>query len=46
MYFFAGDYLFGVSKGNINPLKHQTHKMVRHTQIIRRQIANELLECI
>ena len=26
--------------------QHQTHKMVKHTQTIRRQIADELFECV
>ena len=26
--------------------KHQFHKMVKHTQTIRRQFADELLECV
>ena len=26
--------------------KRQYHKMVKHTQTIRRQIADELLECV
>ena len=33
-------------KIDINPLKYQPHKMVKHTQTIRRQIANELFECV
>ena len=28
------------------PFKRQSHKMVKHTQIIRLQIANELFECV
>ena len=28
------------------PFKRQSHKMVRHTQTIRRQIADELFECV
>ena len=28
------------------PFKPQSHKMVKHTQTIRRQIANELFECV
>ena len=28
------------------PFKRQSHKMVKHTQTIRRQIANELFECV
>ena len=27
-------------------LKRQFHKMVKHTQTIRRQIADELFECV
>ena len=26
--------------------KHQSHKMVKHTQTIRRQFADELFECV
>ena len=29
----------------LRPFKRQYHKMVSHTQIIRRQIADQLLEC-
>ena len=28
------------------PFKHQFHKMVKHTQTIRRQFADELFECV
>ena len=28
------------------PFKHQFHKMDKHTQKIRRQIAEELFECV
>ena len=28
------------------PFKRQFHKMVKHTQTIRRQIAGELFECV
>ena len=28
------------------PFQHQPHKVVKHTQTIRRQIANELFECV
>ena len=28
------------------PFKRQSHKMVKHTQTVRRQIADELFECI
>ena len=28
------------------PFKRQSHKMVKHTQTIRRQFADELLECV
>ena len=28
------------------PFKRQSHKMVKHTQTIRRQIADELFECV
>ena len=28
------------------PFKRQPHKMVKHTQTIRHQIADELLECV
>ena len=27
---------------NLNPFKHQFHKIIKHTQTIRRQIADEL----
>ena len=27
-------------------LEHQPHKMIKHTQTIRRQFADELFECI
>ena len=29
-----------------SPFKLQTHKMVKHTQTIRRQIVDELFECV
>ena len=28
------------------PFKRQSHKIVKHTQTIRRQIADELFECV
>ena len=28
------------------PFKRQPHKMVKHTQTIRRQFADELFECV
>ena len=28
------------------PFKHQTHKMVKYSETIRRQIAEELFECV
>ena len=28
------------------PFKRQSHKMAKHTQIIRRQIADELFDCV
>ena len=28
------------------PFKRQSHKMVKHTQTIRRQIADKLFECV
>ena len=31
---------------SVQPLKPKTHKMVKHTQTIRRQFADELLECV
>ena len=31
---------------SFNPLKGQPHKMVKHTQTIRRQIDDELFECV
>ena len=34
------------SKVNTSPFKRQIHKMVKHTQTIRRQIADELFECV
>ena len=30
----------------VNDLKRQSHKMAKHTQTIRRQIAGELFECV
>ena len=30
----------------IYPFKRQFYKMVKHTQTIRRQIADELFECV
>ena len=30
----------------VYPFKHQFHKMVKHTQTISRQIADELFECV
>ena len=29
-----------------SPFKRQTYKMVKHTQTIGREIANELFECV
>ena len=29
-----------------NFFKHQSHKMVKHTQTVRRQFADELFECV
>ena len=31
---------------NFNPLSNNFTKMVKHTQTIRRQIADELFECV
>ena len=31
---------------NFKPFKRQYHKMVKHTQAIRRQIADKLFECV
>ena len=28
------------------PFKHQYHKMVKHTQTIRRQFADEFFDCV
>ena len=28
------------------PFKRQSHKMVKHTQTIRRRIADELFDCV
>ena len=28
------------------PIKHEPHKMVKHTQAIRRKIPDELFECV
>ena len=30
----------------VMPLKRQLHQMVKHTQTIRRQITDELFECV
>ena len=30
----------------IYPLKHQPHKMVKHTQTIRRKFTDELFDCV
>ena len=30
----------------LQPFKRQSHKMIKHTQTIRRQIADELFECV
>ena len=35
-----------VSTPVFNPFKRQPHKMVKHSQTIRRQIADELFECL
>ena len=32
--------------GHYYPLKHQPQKMVKHTQTIRREIADGLFECV
>ena len=34
------------TKEILNPLSAKPHKMVKHTQIIRRQVADELFECV
>ena len=34
------------SINRIWPFKRQFHKMVKHTETIRRQIAEELFECV
>ena len=39
------DYFFLVT-GRFWPFKRQPHKMVKHTQTIRRQIAYDLFECV
>ena len=31
---------------DLNPFKRQPHKMVKHTQTIRQQIADKLFECV
>ena len=31
---------------SLQPFKRQPHKMVKHTQTIRRQFADELFECV
>ena len=36
----------GVCSTYLSPLKRQSHKMVKHAQTIRRQIADELFECV
>ena len=33
-------------KTYLSPFKRQSHKMVKHTQTIRRQIADEFFECV
>ena len=35
-----------MKKHDCYPFKRQFHKMVKHTQTIRPQIANELFECV
>ena len=40
-------YMLGLNEFSYSqPFKCQFHKMVKHTQTIRRQIANELFECV
>ena len=39
---FDGDVIFNCNL----PFKRQTRKMVKHTQAIRWQIADELFECV
>ena len=34
------------ARENALPFKHQFHKMVKHTETIRRQFADELFECV
>ena len=34
------------TKEILNPLSAKPHKMVKHTQIIRRQVADELFKCV
>ena len=36
----------GENYGIPEPFKRQTHKMVKDTQTIRRQFADELFECV
>ena len=40
------NYFMKNVKGSSNPFKCQYHKIVKHTQTIRRQIANELFKCV
>ena len=38
--------LYEILLRSFNPLSANSHKMVKHTQTIRRQIAGELFECV
>ena len=38
--------LFNIFSNNHEPFKRHFHKMVKHTQTIRRQIADDLFECV
>ena len=38
------DYVYNCS--TTEPFKHQSEKMVKHSQTIRRQSADELFECV
>ena len=38
--------IFEALQRGVNSFKGQFHKMVKHTETLRRQFANELFECV
>ena len=45
IFLFLPVYVLNIIVHN-KPFKRQSHKMAKHTQAIRRQIADKLFECV